>query len=376
MVLSKAEQARLDNLQQELVRYFGTMMGYPSATDLSFKALQPFMELPLNNIGDPFVKSGTYKLGTKEYEREVVEFWARLTNAPKDNWWGYITNGGTEGNLYGLYLARELYPQGIVYFSQDSHYSVAKSLHLLNMRNIMIRRQPNGEIDYEDLRETLKIKRDTPPIILANIGTTMTEAKDNIGTIKTIMEELAIPQYYIHSDAAMSGAMAPFMEPKPSFDFADGAHSIAISGHKFIGSTIPCGIVLTRKDYVNRVARSIAYIGSLDTTISGSRNGLTPLLLWYAMKAFGEEGMRQRVKNSVQLAEYTEQALQKTGVAAWRNPGALTVVMPRVKPEVQNKWQLASDQEISHIMLMPSKHITRDVIDELVQDIARTNTAE
>ena len=369
-MITRADRQRLDRLRQELQDYSRFAMGYPSATDLDFSELKPFMDFALNNIGDPFSEGSTYRVETLEYEREVVEFWARLTRAPEDNWWGYVTNGGTEGNLYGLYLARELHPRGIVYFSQDTHYSVTKNLHFLNMRNIMIRSQSNGEIDYEDLRETLKIKRDIAPIIFANIGTTMTEAKDDIGTIKAIMDELAIPQYYIHSDAAMSGAMAPFMEPRPSFDFADGADSLSISGHKFIGAPIPCGIVLARKDYVNRIGRSIAYIGSMDTTVSGSRNGLTPLMLWYAIKYFGEDGLRKRVNASLELAEYTQQALKAVGVPAWRNPSSLTVVMPRVTAEVQAKWQLATAQGISHVMLMPGKNITRENIDRLVADVA------
>jgi histidine decarboxylase len=292
-----------------------------------------------------------------------------LLRAPEHNWWGYVTNGGTEGNLYGLYLARELYPKGMVYYSQDSHYSVSKNLHFLNMRNIMIKAQPNGEIDYQDLRETLRVNRDLPPIIFANIGTTMTEARDDIGKIQAIMAEMAIPNYYIHSDAALCGAIAPFLPQRPAFDFADGADSISISGHKFIGSPIPCGLVLARKDHVNRIARSVAYIGNLDTTVTGSRNGLTPLILWYAMQRMGVEGMAQRVQQSLQLAAYTVDALQAIGVPAWRNPDALTVVVPEVNPTIKEKWQLATANGISHIMLMP--YITQQHVDDLVADMQR-----
>lgn len=369
MKISQTDQDRLDSLLQYFDRHSQVMLGYPVANDFNYDALKPFMDYALNNVGDPFV-DGTYKVESREFEREVVEFWARLTNAPADNWWGYVTNGGTEGNLYGLYLARELYPKGVVYFSQDTHYSVTKNLHFLNMRNIMIRSQANGEIDYDDLRETLKVNRDVPPIVFANIGTTMTEAKDDIGKIQEIFKDLAIAEYYIHSDAAMAGAVAPFLDPKPNYDFEDGADSISISGHKFIGSPMPCGIVVARKDHVNRIARSIAYIGNLDTTITGSRNGLTPLIMWYAMRAFGEEGLRERVKNSLALAEYAEQQLKAFGVAAWRNPDALTVVMPQVASWIQDKWQLATAQGISHIMLMPQNNMTTRLIDEFVGDMA------
>ncbi len=358
----------------ESVKYHSDhVMGYPCARDFNYDALKPFLDIPLNNVGDPFAES-TNKDNSRQFEREVLAFWADLLRAPKDEWWGYVTNGGTEGNLYGLYLARELYPKGIVYYSQDTHYSVSKNLHFLNMRNIMIRSQPHGEIDYDDLRETLRVNRDVPPIIFANIGTTMTEARDNIATIQGIIHDLAIPNYYIHSDAAMCGSIAPFLKDRPSFDFADGADSISISGHKFIGSPIPCGIVLARKQHVNRIARSVAYIGNLDTTVTGSRNGLTPLILWYAMKQQGREGLAKRVENSLELAAYTVDELIKIGVPAWRNKDAITVVVPEVDPDIKAKWQLATANGISHIMLMP--YLTKQHVDALIADIKQLQVKE
>lgn len=369
MKISKADQQRLDSYYEHVKELAQDMIGYPVAADYDYEPLKRFLDVCINNVGDPF-EEGTYKLQSFAFEREVVEFWARLTNAPKDNYWGYVNNGGTEGNLYGLYLAREIHPKGVVYFSQDTHYSVTKNLHFLNMRNIMIRSQANGEIDYEDLHETLKINRDVPAIVFANIGTTMTEAKDDISKIKEIFDDLAVSQYYIHSDAALCGAMAPFLDPKPPFDFADGADSISISGHKFIGSPMPCGVVLARKDYVQRISRSIAYIGNLDTTITGSRNGLTPLIMWYAMRAFGEDGFARRARRSLELAQYAESELNKIGVAAWRNPNSLTVVMPAVEPWIKEKWQLATARDISHIMLMPANNINEAMIDEFVSDMA------
>jgi histidine decarboxylase len=184
MILSSAHQERLDSLLQRLRQAADLEMGYPTAFDLDYSALAEFLTVNLNNCGDPFMPM-TYQVNSHDFEREVVAFFAELTRAPAEQWWGYVTNGSTEGNLYGLYLARELLPTGIVYFSQDSHYSVTKNLHFLNMRHIMIRSQENGEIDYDDLRETIRIRRDAPPIVFANIGTTMTEARDDVGLIRS-----------------------------------------------------------------------------------------------------------------------------------------------------------------------------------------------
>ena len=108
------------------------MLGYPASQDFNYDELFPFFRHPINNIGDPFVE-GTAKDNCHKLEREVLKFWAELLRAPKDKWWGYVTNGGTEGNLYGLWLARECCPKGIVYYSEDTHYSIDKNLHFLKM---------------------------------------------------------------------------------------------------------------------------------------------------------------------------------------------------------------------------------------------------
>ena len=136
--------------------------------------------------------------------------------------------------MYGLYLARELYPKGIVYYSQETHYSVSKNLHLLNMKHIMIRSNKSGEIDYEDFYERIKINRSEPAIIFANIGTTMTEAKDDLKQIISILDNLVIKDRYIHLDAALCGELAPFIHPRVAFDFKDAADSISVNGRNLV----------------------------------------------------------------------------------------------------------------------------------------------
>lgn len=366
MALSETDRARLDGHLEKLAAYARTELGYPSAFDIDYRPMVPFLAYSQNNIGDPF-RTGNYRLNSHEFEREVLAFFARITHAPEGQWWGYVTNGGTEGNLYGMYLAREACPNGIVYFSRDSHYSVPKNLHFLGMRNIMIRSQTNGEMDYEDLRETVKIRRDATPIIFANIGTTMKEGRDNIRVIHGILDELAIQKRYVHSDAALCGGYAAFLEPRPAWDFADGADSIAISGHKFFASPIPCGIVLARKAHVDRIGHSVAYIGTRDTTISGSRDGFTPILLWYAIKSLGEEGMRMRLEKAMAVAAHAKRKFMEAGIQARSNRAALTLVFPKPPRAVCEKWQLATAGDIAHIVCMP--HVSHEQVDMLLADI-------
>lgn len=364
--LASEENQILEKLLKEVKLNTSFFMGYPVSKDFNYKELMPFLEYPMNNLGDPFVPS-TYAVGSREIEKEVVQFFAELFRAEKDDWWGYVTNGGSEGNLYGLYLARELHPKGMVYHSEATHYSVQKNLHLLNMSNIVVSAQATGEIDYEDLENTIRVNRHIPVIIIANIGTTMTEARDDIGQIRQILKKLAIQHYYIHADGALSGSYSALIEPKPAFDFADGADSIAISGHKFIGSPMPCGVVVVKKSNRDRIARAVSYIGSMDTTISGSRNGHSPLFLWYTIKKLGIAGLKERARHCLETAAYAELRLKEIGIAAWRNTNAITVNFPEPDLQIRQKWQLAAEGGWSHIICMPN--ITKTQIDQLIQEV-------
>ncbi|MBB2145820.1 histidine decarboxylase [Pedobacter sp. LMG 31464] len=364
--LSPNDKKTLDFLLAHVQLNTANFMGYPVSKDFDFTELLPFLNYPMNNLGDPFVAC-TYDVGSREMEKEVIAFFASLFRAELDDWWGYVTNGGSEGNLYGLYLARELHPKGMVYYSEATHYSVQKNLHLLNMPNIVISTQENGEINYDDLEDTMRMNRHMPVIIMANIGTTMTEARDDIAKIKVILKKLAIKNYYIHADGALSGSYSAFIEPRPAFDFADGADSIAISGHKFFGSPMPCGVVVVKKSNRDRIARSVAYIGSVDTTITGSRNGHSPLFLWYTLKKYGIEGLRKRALHSLDVAAYAEEKLKGIGISAWRNPNTITVNFPVPSLAIRQKLQLASENGWSHIICMPN--IEKVQIDQLVLEM-------
>ncbi len=371
--LSPEQVAQLDALYERVKSESKTFVGYPCTAIFDYSELFRFLEFPINNVGDPYAPS-TYRVNTKDIEQEVLAWFAELTHADSGSFWGYVTNGGSEGNLYGLYLARELMPDCMVYYSEDTHYSVSKNLRMLKMPNIMIRSQPNGEIDYEDLRETLRIHRQTPPIIMANIGTTMKEAVDDIPRIRAMLREMAIHVYYIHCDAALDGMILPFVENAPQWDFAQGIDSLAISGHKFIGSPIPCGIALAKKRNVDRIARSIEYVGTLDTTVTGSRNGITPIILWYAIQRYGHDGFAANARRCQQLAQYAVDRSRNWASRPGRT-GMRSRLSSRGHPNRSfRRWQIAVKDDFAHIICMP--HFTKALIDTLTTDIAAALQAE
>ena len=365
--LQAEAQQRLDELESKFDALAGHFLGYPTNQDFDYSALLPFLSYNVNNVGDPFHESG-FRTNTHDIEREVIGHFADLMRLPDDEAWGYVTNGGTEGNMYGMFLARELFPDGIVYFSEDTHYSILKITRVLRTRNIMIKSQNSGEIDYDDLYESIRFNRDVPVIFMANIGTTMKGAIDDVRRVREIFEALAITQHYIHGDAALSGMILPFVDDPQPHTFADGFDSISISGHKLIGAPIPCGVVLSRKEYVARIARSIEYIGAMDTTLTGSRNGIIPLMLWLAWERYGIEGFRELVANMLGVAAYAVERFNSLGIPAWRNRNSATVVFPRPPADIIEKWQLAPYEAIAHLITMG--HVTREQIDQLGDELA------
>ena len=308
-------QTRLKELLQTLKNAEQYQVGYPANQTADYSSLAPFLNHSLNNVGDPFHQTN-YQANSHEFEQEVIFHFATLMHLDPAEAWGYVTSGGTEGNMYGLYLARELHPNGMLYFSEEAHYSIPKAARILNMPHTVIKRQTNGEMDYDDLRTMLTCYRNRPAIILVTVGTTMHGAVDNIPLIKDMLKQ---QEHYIHVDAALSGMILPYVANPQPFGFDTGIDSLSISGHKLIGTPLPSGIVLTRNNIAQRVGKTIEYVGINDTTLSGSRSGVTPIMLWYAINHYTEEYWRETVTRMLNTAEYAVQQFNRNGINAWRH---------------------------------------------------------
>ena len=177
---------KLVSKYEALLNLQKNFFGYPCNRVFNHQDLIPFLEFPLNNVGDPFGYSN-FQLNTHDFECEVLAYMANLYGA-SDNYWGYVSSGGTEGNILGTHLGRLHYPEAVVYYSQHSHYSVFKAAELTRALHEEIPVQDNGEIDYLALKSSLLKNKHLPAIIIANIGTTMTGAIDNIFTIKSCLK--------------------------------------------------------------------------------------------------------------------------------------------------------------------------------------------
>lgn len=349
-------------LEASLQSNLDTFLGYPCNTSYDYTPVLPYFQYNINNVGCPFTE-GTYKVNTKNKEKEVLSFFAKMWGIDVNKTWGYITSAGTEGNMQGLFVGREcLGRECVFYTSKDSHYSLFKIAKILCLNLCVIDTDKNGEMDYKDFEEKLTSKSNInkPALINANLGTTMTGAIDNTSRIYNILSQHNKADYYLHADGALMGFVIPFIE-KDLF-FKKHIHSISISGHKFLGIKFPCGVFLMEKQFLNLVKSDIEYIGSSDCTISGSRNGHTPLFFHHIINTKGMEGFAQDIKQCLELAEYLTMKLPN----AWKNNKSITVVFPRPSKYLVNKWQLASQGNISHVVVMP--HVTKEKLDCFIEE--------
>jgi len=343
-----------------------SLLGYPINTSPSYRRLYRFLDYCLINLGDPFVPS-SYRINAEQFEVEALQFVADLYKMPTSDFWGYLASGCTESNLYGIFLGRELYPDGLLYFSKDTHYSLSKIARLLKIKTVLINSQTSGEIDYSDLEKQLRQHRFQPAIINCNLGTTIKGAIDRVEKIVAILHRLKMKKYHLHCDAALFGMMLPFIKDAPRADFSLPIGSLAISAHKFIGTHMPCGITLARKALVKKIERPIEYIGTVDTTITGCRNGHTPLFLWYAIKTRGRDGFSREANSCVDNASYLAHRLKKIGWPYFLNPYSNIVLLKKPKSAIVKKWQLAVSQNWAHVVVMQS--VTTKRIDEFVGDL-------
>lgn len=161
--------------------------------------------------------------------------------------------------------------------------------------------------------------------------------------------------------------MMPFIKQAPMVTFRKPIGSVSVSGHKFVGAPVPCGVVITRMRYVMALSSDVEYLNSRDATIMGSRNGHAPIYLWYTLTIKGYEGIRQDVERCMRNAHILKVMLQQCGIKTMLNDLSNTVVFERPKEEAfVRKWQLACEGDIAHVVVMPNINI--DKLEEFVQD--------
>jgi histidine decarboxylase len=362
---------RLVQTEQRMRAAHQTHLGYPY--NLAFgpgvpATLQQFL---INNLGDPYVGSH-YASEVCGLEREAVAWLMRLWGCVNlDDYWGTIGASGTEGNIWGIYLGREALPDAVLLHSADAHYSIPKAARIQRIEAVEVASNPAGEIDLAALEAAVAGLNGRPVILALTCGTTMKGAHDDIAGALAVLDAAGLgpDRRYVHVDGALNAMVIPFLKGapdgiRPSFEMA--IDSISTSGHKMIGTPMPCGALVARRIHVDRIARAVAYLKSNDTTLMGSRNGHAVLSIWARLFGHGYGGYAHDALGCSLRAEALADRLRASGRPVLCNPHALTVVFDDPGPEIVTRYQLAASKGLAHAIVMPN--VTDDLLDRFATD--------
>ncbi|MBQ6534014.1 MAG: hypothetical protein IJI37_02495, partial [Opitutales bacterium] len=182
----ESSMERLGALARELRARRFNQLGYPFDQETSLAGFYQWLvdtglcDLTLINVGDPY-KTRWDMLHTDEFERACIDFLARAYGFGDDHW-GVISNGGTDGNMHGIYFGRKALAAKcglppILYVSDEAHYSVKKLGDIQNIETRTIAALENGQMDVADFRKKLDSSR--PALVAIAIGGTFKGAIDD-----------------------------------------------------------------------------------------------------------------------------------------------------------------------------------------------------
>ncbi len=361
-------------VEQRLGDAHATLLGYPY--NLSFspdlpKTLHGYL---INNLGDPY--AGSYH-GSEVYdeERQAISWLMRLWGClDLDQFWGAIGASGTEGNLWGIYLGREMLPpDAVLLYGAEAHYSVPKAARILRIPAQVVASLPNGEMEMADFAAQLRALSGRPVIVVLTCGTPMTGAHDDIAAALLGLQAAGYDRdgRYVHVDGALNAMVLPFLQDVPTAiqpSFEKDIDSLSTCGHKMIGTPMPCGALVARKAHIARIKRAVCDQRSHDTTLMGSRDGHAVLAIWARFFGHGYGRFAHDALRCVQRAKQLAADFTALGVPVLCNPFSLTVVFPEPSDGMVRRYQLASKYGQARAVVMPS--VTDALLGQFLADYA------
>ena len=342
--MARVQQA-LDGIIDHRSPGYSLILSFPMTRplDIAVRAFAEVMPRQANNIITTTNSDGEPEwAGTRELERRALYMAAELLgmDQPASQCDGYITPGGTESILQGMWVGRNRLIQSgarriAVLTSCEAHYSVMKGADLLGIGRgnretrelpdgyVAMRYergctglalcgiQPDGSLDPASfatcLQELLGAGYDGI-IIVANAGSAHIGALDDVSAMLEVLRQAQLRhpalQWHFHVDAAFGGLVLPFVDNAAlDWTFANPAvDSITLDPHKFGMAPAPAGMFLTRKGYMDSVCHMISYLHEgRDDTVSGSRSGAAAVACWAAFSSMGRGGYRALALRMMEL---------------------------------------------------------------------------
>ena len=326
---------------------------FPCNGDLS-SVLGDFMSTGLGVLGLAWQSSPALT----EVE-EVATDWLRQMLGLTPVWQGVIQDTASTSTLVALLCAREkttdyCFVRGglqreprplVIYASAHSHSSIDKAALLAGFGREHVRHvdvDATGAIRPEALEAAIAgdlAAGRVPCAVVATTGTTTATAVDPIAPIAAIASRHGL---WLHVDAAMAGSAMILPECRWMWDGIEGAHSIVVNPHKWLGAAFDCSVYFVREpDRLVRVmSTNPSYLQTAaDAVVKNYRDWGLPLgrrfralKLWCLIREQGVSGLQARLRRDLANAQWL--AGEVRAAAAWRVlcPVPLQTVCVRHEP--------------------------------------------
>lgn len=199
-----------------------------------------------------------------QIEANVIAWFCQIAGFPAEAR-GTLTSGGSLANWTALVTARRAklpdnFLSGVIYASDQAHYSVAKGAILAGFPEANVREVPTDDLFRlrvdalagliaEDRRRGL-----TPFLIVGSAGTTNTGAVDPLSELADLAAREGL---WLHVDAAYGGFFLLTEEGKRAMRGIERADSIVLDPHKGLFLPYGTGAVLVRDGEALRRAHSL-----------------------------------------------------------------------------------------------------------------------
>ncbi|HZV53207.1 MAG TPA: pyridoxal-dependent decarboxylase [Candidatus Dormibacteraeota bacterium] len=258
---------------------------------------------------------------------EVACDWLRQAVGLPDPIFGCINDTASSSTLYALAAAREALdldvrrrglaglPALVLYASEEAHSSVEKAGIVLGVgQEGVVRVSTDAELrmDVGALERAIATDRAAgrrPFAVVATVGTTSTTSIDPVPAIAELCER---ERLWLHVDAAYGGAAAVLPELRWVLEGCERADSLVINPHKWLFTPMDCSVLYCRREEVLRRAFSLVPDYLATTEGDEARNLMDygvalgrrfrGLKLWFVLRAFGLQGLREVIAAHVAMA--------------------------------------------------------------------------
>jgi len=267
-------------------------------------------------------RDGTYNF-TRYLEKKLLIKIVKIIRLPFSIFSGYITSGGTEANIYAMWVAREWAiskdkksgaEKTYWIISNNAHYSIRKAIQLLDIDNnsrneiISVKTDLLGRGSCEKIIEYIKEirNRGNDPIILPlTVMTTECGSIDPVREINNFITESKFDNIFFHIDAAFSGFFLPFLDEYKDIFSLDSLTSIGLDFSKTLGGPVGAGAIIFRSGLERYASIYAPYLsGNADQTLSGSRKGMDTIAMYGLLSVNDINDLRRESLEALEKTKY------------------------------------------------------------------------